>query len=228
MASKRIVITGIGRGLGRAMAEGFAALGHEVWGCTRSPESARALSDMLGAPSHVDVVDVADDDQVKRWASDRLSQSEPPDLVLNNAGVINTSAPIWKVPTEEFDRLIDINIKGTANVIRHFLPAMLARRQGIIVNFSSGWGRSTSPDVGPYCASKWAIEGLTRSLAQELPSSMAAIPLNPGIIHTDMLERCFGAAASGYPSNQQWARQAIPFILNLHAGHNGQPLTVPQ
>ncbi|MEO0852921.1 MAG: SDR family oxidoreductase [Cyanobacteria bacterium J06648_11] len=228
MASKRIVITGISRGLGRAMAEGFADLGHQVWGCTRSPESAKVLSDILGEPSHVAVVDVADDGKVKQWASDRLSQSEPPDLILNNAGVINASAPIWKVPVEEFDRLIDINIKGTANVIRHFLPAMLARRQGIIVNFSSGWGRSTSPDVGPYCASKWAIEGLTRSLAQELPSGMAAIPLNPGVIHTEMLERCFGAAARGYPSNQQWARQAIPFILKLHAGHNGQPLTVPQ
>lgn len=224
---KRIVITGVSRGLGRAMAEGFAALGHEVWGCTRSPESARELSQTLGKPSHVAVVDVARDSQVQQWASDRLTQSEPPDLVLNNAGIINTSAPTWEVPTEEFDRLIDINIKGTANVIRHFLPAMLARKQGIIVNFSSGWGRSTSPEVGPYCASKWAIEGLTRSLAQELPTGMAAIPLNPGVIHTQMLEQCFGAAASSYPSSQSWVRRAIPFLLNLSPHENGQPLTVP-
>lgn len=225
--SKCAVITGVSRGLGQAMAEEFAAAGCDVWGCTRSPEAAAELSARLGKPHRVDAVDVADDSQVKAWADARLASSEPPDLVLNNAGIINESASIWQVPTAEFDRLIDINIKGTANVIRHFLPAMLARRQGIIVNFSSGWGRSTSPEVGPYCASKWAIEGLTRSLAQELPAGMAAIPLNPGIIHTDMLEQCFGEAAKSYPSSAEWARRAVPFLLSLSPRDNGQPLTVP-
>ncbi|MEO0802383.1 MAG: SDR family oxidoreductase [Cyanobacteria bacterium J06642_2] len=227
MTSKRIVITGVSRGLGRAMAEDFAVSGHEVWGCTRSPATAAELSQQLGTSHHVAVVDVADDEQVRLWAAERLAQAGPPDLVLNNAGVINEPASTWEVPVAEFDRLIDINIKGTANVIRHFLPAMLTRRQGIIVNFSSGWGRSTSPEVGPYCASKWAIEGLTRSLAQELPSGMAAIPLNPGIIHTEMLEQCFGEAAKSYPSSQAWARRAVPYLLSLNSRHNGQPATVP-
>ena len=122
------------------------------------------------------MVDVADDQQVKTWAERLLTQYEPPDLLINNAGLINQLAP-WQVPTEEFSRLIDVNIKGVANVIRHFVPAMIERKSGIIVNFSSGWGRSTSLQVAPYCASKWAIEGLTQALAQELPDGMAAIPL---------------------------------------------------
>jgi len=68
-------------------------------------------------------------------------------------------------------------VKGTANVIRYFVPDMVRRKSGVIVNFSSGWGRSTDAEVAPYCASKWAIEGLTQALSQELPSGMAAVPV---------------------------------------------------
>ena len=122
-----------------------------------------------------------------------------PDLLLNNAATINPNAPLWKVSADEFSYVIDVNIKGVANVIRHFVPRMIERGSGVIVNFSSGWGRSTSPEVAPYCATKWAIEGLTRALAQELPAGMAAIPLNPGIINTDMLQSCFGESADDFP-----------------------------
>jgi NAD(P)-dependent dehydrogenase (short-subunit alcohol dehydrogenase family) len=104
---------------------------------------------------------------------------------------------------------------------------MLARAKGVIINFSSGWGRSVSPEVAPYCATKWAIEGLTQALAEELPSGMAVVALNPGIIDTDMLRSCFGAEAGDYPSPSQWAARAVPFILKLGSANNGKPLTVP-
>src|SRR5262249_47620774 len=139
----------------------------------------------------------------------------------------NANAPLWDVPADEFDRLIDVNIKGVANVIRAFVPAMIARGSGVIVNFSSGWGRSTSPEVAPYCASKYAIEGLTLALAQELPRGLAAVPLNPGIIDTEMLRSCFGDGAASYPSPQRWAEKAVPFLLGLGLRHNGQSLTAP-
>ena len=112
-------------------------------------------------------------------------------------------------------------------MIRHFLPAMLKRKSGEVVNISSGWGRSTDAEVAPYCATKWAIEGLTQSLAQELPSGMAAVALNPGIINTDMLRSCFGGSASSYPSPQQWAKCAVPFLLSLGPKDNGKQLTAP-
>ena len=120
-----------------------------------------------------------------------------------------------------------MNLKGTANVIRNFVPAMLARKTGVIVNFSSGWGRSADAEVAPYCASKWAIEGLTQALAQELPTGMAAIPLNPGIINTEMLQSSFGGSATAYPTAEEWAKVAVPFLLQLGPNENGQPLTVP-
>ena len=112
-------------------------------------------------------------------------------------------------------------------MIRAFVPAMVKRGSGVIVNFSSGWGRSTSPEVAPYCATKYAVEGLTLALAQELPHGMAAVPLNPGIIDTDMLRMSFGRAASSYVSPKTWAEKAVPFLLDLGPRHNGESLTVP-
>jgi NAD(P)-dependent dehydrogenase (short-subunit alcohol dehydrogenase family) len=87
-------------------------------------------------------------------------------------------------------------------------------------------GRATSPEVAPYCTSKFAIEGLTRALADELPEGMAAIPLNPGVINTDMLQICFGDQASGYPDAREWAEKAVPFLLRLGSRDNGKSLTV--
>lgn len=225
--TKLIVITGVSRGLGLAMTEKFIELGHTVLGCARSAEAVEKLKQRYSAPHHFTCLDVASDEQVKTWATKILAKKKTPDLLINNAALVNNPAPIWLVSSEEFSQLIDVNIKGTANVIRHFVPAMIARKSGIIVNFSSGWGRSTSPQVAPYCASKWAIEGLTRSLAQELPRGMAAIPLNPGIIHTDMLDICFGEDAASYTPVKAWVQKAVPFLLKLKPSDNGMPMTVP-
>jgi NAD(P)-dependent dehydrogenase (short-subunit alcohol dehydrogenase family) len=223
---KRIVITGVTRGLGRAMAERFAELGHLVAGCGRSPGAIKKLESELGHHHHVVALDVTHDQAVKAWALDVVARFGPPDLLINNAAVINHNAPLWNVPADEFDQVVDINIKGVANVIRHFVPPMIARGSGVIVNFSSGWGRSTSAEVGPYCATKWAIEGLTRALAQELPQGLAAIPLNPGIIDTAMLRSCFGDEAGQYLSPAKWAQTAVPFLLALGPDDNGKPLSV--
>ena len=104
---------------------------------------------------------------------------------------------------------------------------MLQAGRGVVVNFSSGWGRSTSPEVAPYCATKWAIEGLSQAMAQELPGGMACVALNPGIIDTAMLRRCFGGAAADFPGPGEWAKKAVPFLAGLTARDNGQSLTVP-
>ena len=209
------------------MAEEFARLGHTVLGCGRSSRVIKELKHEHGKPHDFDEVDVADDAQVKGWAT-RLHQTHgAPDLLLNNAAIINRNAPLWEVPAKDFSAIIDINIKGVANVIRHFLPGMIERGSGVVVNFSSGWGRSTDAEVAPYCATKWAIEGLTQSLAQEIPPGMDAVPLNPGIIDTEMLRSCFGGSASAYPSASEWARNAVPFLLNLGPKDNGRQLTAP-
>jgi NAD(P)-dependent dehydrogenase (short-subunit alcohol dehydrogenase family) len=224
-SSKTIVITGVTKGLGRALAEWYMANGHTVAGCGRSAEILE-MRFTFPAPNDFAVVDVAEENKVALWAEKVLAVHGAPDFLINNAALMNTPAPLWQVPAAEFNRLIDVNVKGVATVIRHFVPAMIARKTGVIVNLSSGWGRSTSPEVAPYCASKFAIEGLTQALAQELPAGMAAVPLNPGVIDTDMLRQAWSDGAASYPKAEAWAKVAAPFILGLGPKHNGKPVSV--
>lgn len=225
--SRVVVVTGATRGLGLAMTAQLIAAGHKVVGCGRSLNAIKTLTAKHGVPHRFDCVDVVSDDQVQAWAQSVIKEFGPPDLLINNAAIINENANLWDISAGEFDAVIDVNIKGVANIVRHFVPAMVSRESGVIVNFSSGWGRSTSPEVAPYCATKWAIEGLTQALAHELPQGMAAIPLNPGIINTEMLQSCFGGSAESYPDADEWSRTAVPFILSIKPSQNGQPLTCP-
>jgi len=221
-----IVLTGVTRGLGRALCDRFIEQGHTVLGCGRNDRQIAELKQKCPAPHHFAQVDVTDDQRVAEWAREVIDLAGPPDLLINNAALINRNAPLWEVPAEEFRQVIEVNILGIANCLRHFVPAMIERQTGVIVNLSSGWGRSTSAEVAPYCATKWAVEGLTQALAQELPRGMAAIPLNPGVINTEMLQSCFGHAAQHYPTAQQWSHQAAEYLLSLGPRHNGQPLSV--
>ena len=218
--AKVIVLTGVTRGLGRSLVAPFAAAGHTVAGCGRNVDHVRALQLQFGPPHRFAAVDVRDGAAVMAWARMVLAAVGPPDLLVNNAALMNTPAPLWEVPAAEFDALFDVNVKGVANVIRAFVPAMVKRRSGVVVNLSSGWGRSTSPEVAPYCGTKYAIEGLTLALAKELPEGMAAVPLNPGVIDTDMLRQAWADGAASYPKADQWAARAAPFLLR--AGAEGQ------
>src|SRR6266568_3048493 len=130
MQLERIVlITGVTRGLGRAMAEEFARLGHTVLGCGRAQKEIERLAARFGQPHDFSVVDVASDEAVKSWAH-RLRESHgAPELLLNNAGVINQNARLWEVSAREFSFVVDVNVKGVANVIRRFVPAMVERQR---------------------------------------------------------------------------------------------------
>ena len=220
-----IVITGVTRGLGRALADWYINHGHTVAGCGRSGQEIFDLRFAHPEPHSFAAVDVSLPVKVAIWAEHVLGHGAP-DILINNAGLMNTPAPLWEVPADKFAQLMSVNVNGVANVIHAFAPAMIARKQGVIVNLSSGWGRSVSPEVAPYCASKWAIEGLTKALAEELPAGMAAVPLNPGIIDTAMLRQAWGEGAAAHPKPEAWAEIAAPFILQLGPKDNGQSLSV--
>ncbi len=224
---KHVVITGASRGLGRAMAIDFAAAGWSVSGCGTDLAALQSLADELGPHHHLQACDVTDPAAVEEFATTVTKRFGAPDLLLNNAATINPNKPLWEVTADEFGRVIDVNLKGVHLIIRSFVPGMIARGTGVVVNFSSGWGRRTSPEVAPYCATKWGIEGLTAALAQELPIGLAAVALNPGIIDTRMLRSCFGEEAGSYPTPEEWAKVAVPFLTSLSARHNGMALTVP-
>ena len=193
----------------------------------RDQKAVAELTKQYQEPHFFAAVDVRDDTSVASFARDALKKHPAPDLLLNNAAIINRCAPLWKISAAEFSDMTDINISGTVNVIRHFVPAMIEKGSGVIVNFSSGWGRSTAPEVAPYCATKYAIEGLSSALAQELPAGMAAIALSPGIIDTDMLRSAWDDGASAFPTPQEWAVKAVPYIEKLGAKDNGRSLSTP-
>lgn len=225
MGKKIIIITGITKGLGYAMFREFCKENVVVCGCGRDQKEIIKLQNEY--PEHnFQVVDIIDYRTVKKWAGNIIDLYGAPDIVINNAALINKKDFLWNIPTEEFSSVIDVNIKGIMYVIKYFIPAMIQVQKGIVVNFSSGWGKFTAPQVAPYCASKFAVEGLTQSLAQELPQGLAAVALSPGIINTDMLKKVFGKNAESYKTPELWARKAIPFILNLSEKDNGKSLEI--
>ncbi|MDB4538137.1 SDR family oxidoreductase [Akkermansiaceae bacterium] len=221
-----IWLTGCTAGLGRALVKEFSSMGHTVVGCGRNEIALQKLRNAYPG-NHFFAADVSRDESARAFCDQALLAAGEPDFLINNAATINNPAPLWEVSAEEFDRLMSINVSGVANILRHALPSMIANKKGIVVNLSSGWGRSTSPEVAPYCASKWAIEGLTKSLSQELPASVAAVSLNPGVIATDMLRTCYGADAEDYQGPEAWAITAAPYILELTTHQNGQAVTAP-
>lgn len=205
----------------------FVEAGWQVAGCGRDENQLATLSAEYPQPHLFMRCDVAKEADVAGFCTEVLTHLGVPDLVLNNAAIINPNAPLWETSAEEFSRIIDINIKGPAAMMRHLLPAMLKRGAGVIVNFSSGWGRCTAAEVAPYCATKYAIEGLSMATAQDTGGKVAVIPVNPGIIDTDMLRSTFGDGAGDFPDAKAWARRAVPFFMRLGAKDNGRPLTVP-
>lgn len=225
---KRVVlVTGASRGLGLAACREFARLGHTILGCARRADAVEALRREFGAPHRFDQVDVADASAVDAWANALTGAGIIPDLVLNNAAVINSSKQAWRFDAEEIETILQVNVVGVFNVIRGFTPALMRARRGVIVNFSSGWGRETAPKVAPYCATKWAVEGITLAMAREVPKWLAVVSLHPGIVQTEALRASFRDSASRYPQPDEWARVAVPFLLEIGPEDNGQQLSVP-
>jgi NAD(P)-dependent dehydrogenase (short-subunit alcohol dehydrogenase family) len=175
LANKVAVVTGASKGIGRAIAELFAREGARVAGCARR------------AVPGVDVCDVRRADDVQRFAAGVRARLGPPDIVVNNAGVV-ARAPMEQLSEAAWDEVLDANLKGTFLVTRAFLGEMRARGSGRIVNVASISGRLGTPGLTAYCAAKHGVVGLTRALAEEVRA--AGITVNaicPGSVDTEML-----------------------------------------
>jgi NAD(P)-dependent dehydrogenase (short-subunit alcohol dehydrogenase family) len=226
-----IVITGVTRGLGRAMVDEFVRLGHRVLGCARTKHEIDLLKHTY--PEHdFQVADVAADADVRTWATRVLSMVGPPDFVINNAAVLNCKAPLWEVDANECSDAIDINVKGVVNVVRHFAPPMIGRGHGVIVNLCSRWGIHSEQYMAPYCATKWAVVALTRVLAEEMRShNIVVAGLNPGIVNTPMLAKYLDGVSAPdlaqYPMPDEWAKYAVPYILRFRMRDTGKLRRVP-
>ncbi|MDM8362998.1 SDR family oxidoreductase [Bacillus thuringiensis] len=226
--SKSVIITGVTQGLGRAMVDRFHELGWNIYGCGRSKDKIEELKKQYSKIHDFQVIDVSDSQQVNNWANYILNRHTAPDLIINNASIVNQNAQLWKITAQEFENVMNVNVNGVVNVIRAFVPAMVARKEGIIINMSSSWGREGEAELAPYCASKFAIEGITKSMALELPYGMAVVALDPGgSISTPMLKSCAPQYINESPTPETWSHKAIQYILNITIDENGDSLTCP-
>ncbi|MCI3145223.1 short-chain dehydrogenase [Bacillus cereus] len=226
--SKSVIITGVTQGLGRAMVDRFHELGWNIYGCGRSKDKIEELKKQYSKIHDFQVIDVSDSQQVNNWANYILNTHTAPDMIINNASIVNQNAQLWKIKAQEFENVMNVNVNGVVNVIRAFVPAMVARKEGIIINMSSSWGREGEAELAPYCASKFAIEGITKSMALELPHGMAVVALDPGgSISTPMLKSCAPQYINESPTPETWSHKAIEYILNITIDKNGDSLTCP-
>jgi 3-oxoacyl-[acyl-carrier protein] reductase len=187
-----VLITGAGRGIGRALAHAFAAAGAKValLGKTKKNllEVQRELKDS-GAPTVVLAADVSDEGVVSRAVAAAEQQLGPVDVLVNNAGIF-ALAPVEKMDALVFDRMLAVNLRGPFLMSRAVLPGMKSRKRGHIVNISSTAGRRGFAGGGAYCASKFGLAGLTEAMRYEARASNVRVTcVYPSTVDTDFVKK---------------------------------------
>ncbi|MDO4236041.1 SDR family oxidoreductase [Pseudomonas sp.] len=206
-----IAITGVSRGLGKALGHALAARGHQVHGCQLVVDA--PVGAVQGNPA-LYCASVTEPQDMQQFA-EAVLRDGPVDIVVCNAGVISERKPAWEIDLQDWARVMEVNVLGVVNTLHAFLPSMLDRRQGLFIAISSGWGRSASWGLGPYCASKFAIEGLIGSLNADLPAEVNAVALDPGNgVNTQMLSICLPDEHHQYIAADIWAEHAADYIVD--------------
>jgi NAD(P)-dependent dehydrogenase (short-subunit alcohol dehydrogenase family) len=186
---KVVLITGAGRGLGRAAALAFAREGASLVLCARSAEvseTARA-AEALGAAVLARRLDVADETAVKSFVADAVARFGRLDVLINNAAVLGPKAPLLAHSAKEWRETLETNLTGAFLVLRAAAEAMKAKGAGSIVNVTSGAGRHGRADGAVYAVSKFGIEGLTQIAADEFRAFGVRVnAFNPGPTRTAM------------------------------------------
>lgn len=179
-------VTGASRGIGRATALLLAREGYRVFALARSEDDLRALAAEAGEMVEPVVMDIADDASRHSAVEAVMAATSGygVDVLINNAGY-GLLGPLEEVELEAFRRQLEVNVIGLLDFTQPFLPGMRTRRQGWIVNISSAAGRVATPFMGPYNASKFALEGLSDALRRELaPFGVRVVLIEPGPIET--------------------------------------------
>jgi NAD(P)-dependent dehydrogenase (short-subunit alcohol dehydrogenase family) len=212
-----VLITGTSSGIGLATAAAFARAGYKVYATMRNPSRAPELAQIAGKerlPIAISVMDVDFDASVKEGIG-RILEDGPLDVLVNNAGIERTGS-VEELPLEEFRAVMETNYFGPLRCIHAVLPTMRERRKGCIINVASVAGHIACSPLAPYTASKFALEALSESLAQELkPFNVHVAIVEPGIIDTPMARRIETPnAASPYPQQRRFAGMFTPSLKN--------------
>ncbi len=185
LEGKRAVVTGGGRGIGRAVAERFSMEGARVALLARTKKELDATADGIrarGGDAITIPCDLADPRSIERAARDCVDALGTIDILVNNAGVYEGHGKAVRVSLDDYDRTMAVNVRGPWLLTKH-LATRLAK-DGSIINVTSGLGHEPSAGYFPYSLSKWALEGLSLELAAELPQRVNVV--NPGLVSTKM------------------------------------------
>jgi 3-oxoacyl-[acyl-carrier protein] reductase len=190
LAGQVAVITGAGRGIGAAIAAELARLGATVVLCgrTRGPldSTAGAISKAGGRAEALecDVTDLHSVEAVAAHVAETLGRL---DILVNNAGVGGFGGPLHQLPPESWDQVLNTNLRGVYYCIRAFAPMMIRARAGHIINISSLAGKNALPNGAAYAASKWGLNGLSYSVAEELRTHNIRVSVVcPGSVDTEL------------------------------------------
>jgi NAD(P)-dependent dehydrogenase (short-subunit alcohol dehydrogenase family) len=204
-----VLVTGASKGIGMATALVLGRAGHTVHATMRDPGRTPELAQTAaaeGLPIRVVVMDVDSDASVSEAVTGIERASGPLDVLVNNAG-IERRGTTEELALSQFRAVMETNFFGALRCIQAVLPQMRARRSGCIVNVSSIGGRIAASPLGPYVASKFALEALSEALAQEVRTFNVRVAIvEPGIIDTAMARRIGERpGASAYPHVRRWA-----------------------
>ena len=189
LAGQVAVITGGGRGIGAAVALKLAGLGAEVALCGRTQASLDEIATQIRSSGGTAVAlpcDVMDLDSVESAAKEVERRFGRLDILVNNAGVGTFGSPLHELAPQEWERVMNTNLRGVYYCIRSFAPLMIRARSGHIVNISSLAGKNALPNGAAYSASKWGLNGLTYSVAEELRGHNIRVSVVcPGSVNTE-------------------------------------------
>jgi len=199
---KSVLITGTSKGIGYETALAFARAGYRVHATMRNPSKSPALAEMAAKEElqvTISAMDVDYDDSVSQGVAAIQSHHGPIDVLVNNAGV-ERAGSIEEQSIDDFRATMETNYFGALRCIKAVLPQMRQSRSGAIINISSVAGSFSQPPMTAYCASKWALEAMSESLACEMKAFGVRVTLvKPGIIDTAMAQRIRTTAHSEYP-----------------------------
>ena len=193
MSKKIAFITGASAGIGEACAHVFAREGYDLLLAARRLDRLEALATKVtheyGVRTHLITLDVRQADEVSTAFNNLPEEWKQIDVLINNAGLSQGLDPIQTGDIGDWDRMIDTNVKGLLYVTRTVVPAMIARQQGHIINLGSIAGKEVYPNGNVYCATKHAVDALTKGMRIDLlPNHIKVTAIHPGMVETEFSE----------------------------------------
>lgn len=188
MEHKIALVTGASSGIGRACALSLAKEGYDIIACGRRKERLETLKQEL--PDNTDyqylVFDVRDKNEVQKALASLTGKWKSINVLINNAGNAHGLDPIQSGDSDDWDAMLDINVKGLLYVSREILPGMVERKSGQVINIGSTAAKEVYPKGGVYCASKHAVDALTKGMRLDLnPFGIKVMAIHPGAVETE-------------------------------------------